>query len=290
MCDQYSVYEYKRVNDCSIKCDVYPGVTGAPVAVYIHGGGLIFGGRGDLPAATVEPFMKEGYWVVSIDYRLAPETKLPQIVEDVRDALDWVRMNRRKEFDYDADRMVVIGGSAGGYLTLMAGTFDKKPRALVSLYGYGNILGDWYRNPSPHYCKEPLVSLMDAQKAIKNIELSEVNTAERFPIYLRSRQNGTWVGMVSGYDMLTEMEKIESYCPILNIAKDYPPTMLLHGDKDTDVPYEQSVDMYNALRAHGLTAELITYPGGDHAFDWNKNDPIVSDMANKALTFVKAHI
>jgi hypothetical protein len=155
------------VNDCSIKCNVYPGVAGAPVAVYIHGGALIFGGRNDVPEPSIKPFMEAGYWIISINYRLAPETKLPFIIEDVRDALDWVRGDGSRKFNYDASRKVVIGASAGGYLALMTGTFEIKPNVIVSLYGYGDILGDWYAKPSPHYCNEPLVSHEEAGRLIR---------------------------------------------------------------------------------------------------------------------------
>ena len=326
----YTVCEYKKVKDCSIKCDVYPGVGsgggdggiggggsggnggglgsggngggwdsggsggsggGAPVAVYIHGGALIFGGRRGFPLATIEPFMKAGYWIVSIDYRLAPETKLPSIIEDVRDALDWVREEGSKTFGYDANKMVVIGGSAGGYLTLMSGTFERKPKVLVSFYGYGDILGDWYAKPSAHYCNHPLVTPEEARRLIKDHELSEAGDGfERFTIYLCSRQTGTWTGLASGYDIVLEREKIERYCPILNIKDDYPPTILLHGDQDTDVPYQQSLDMYNALKTRGLTAELATYEGGGHGFDDNKDDPNVSGLVEKALAFANRYV
>jgi len=286
----YTVCEYKRVNDCSIKIDVYPGNTGAPVVVYIHGGALIFGGRKDMSEASIEPFKNAGYWIVSIDYRLAPETKLPRIIEDVRDALDWVWGDGNRLFNYNADKMAVIGASAGGYLTLMTGTFKRKPKVLVSLYGYGDILGDWYSKPCPHYCKEPLVSLEEAQRLIKGYEISEANIFDRYPIYLRSRQTGTWIGLVSGYDIESEWEKIKQYCPILNIKDDYPPAVLLHGDKDADVPYQQSLDMFKALKTRGITTDLVAYVGGDHGFDWNKNDPNVPGLIEKALAFTKVHL
>jgi acetyl esterase/lipase len=286
----YTVCEYKKVGDCSIKCDVYPGDIGAPVVVYIHGGALILGGRGELPELTLNPFIKAGYWLVSIDYRLAPETMLPEIINDVRNAIGWVRGEGAKIFDYNADKLAVLGESAGGYLTLMAGTFQKKPNVLVSLYGYGDLLGDWYCKPSPFYCAQPPVSFEAAKNAMEDAEHAEVRKAERALIYLRSRQTGTWTSLVSGLDIDYDRDKIIEYCPIFNISDDYPPTILLHGDEDTDVPYEQSMDMYNALKARGLTAELVTYTGGEHGFDWDKNDPYVPGMIEKALSFVGAYI
>ena len=75
-----------------------------------------------------------GFVIVSIDYRLAPETKLPAIIEDVQDAWRWLRQEGPKRFGIDPERMAAAGGSAGGYLTLMTGFCLKpRPRALVSL-------------------------------------------------------------------------------------------------------------------------------------------------------------
>ncbi len=115
----------------------------------------------------VELYLTAGYTVVSIDYRLAPETKLQAIFEDVRDAYDWVISQGPELFNVDPDRLAVIGHSAGGYLTLMAGfLFHPRPKALVSFYGYGDILGDWYSRPDPYYNLEPALAPETACKGV----------------------------------------------------------------------------------------------------------------------------
>lgn len=63
--------------------------------MWIHGGALIFGSRATIPADENDLFLRAGYITVSIDYRLAPETKLPAILEDVEDAYRWVREKDR---------------------------------------------------------------------------------------------------------------------------------------------------------------------------------------------------
>ena len=68
------------------------------MVVWIHGGALIMGHRGGIDRALLGALTKAGYVVVSIDYRLAPETKLPAIVEDVQDACRWVRERGPKLF------------------------------------------------------------------------------------------------------------------------------------------------------------------------------------------------
>jgi acetyl esterase/lipase len=82
-------YIFKTVGDCRIKVDVYRASGGKaprPVVMAIHGGALISGARYPIQMDFHEPLMKRGSAIVSIDYRLAPETKLPEIIKDVQDA------------------------------------------------------------------------------------------------------------------------------------------------------------------------------------------------------------
>ncbi len=87
------------------------------------------GDRGGIDRQLLEKLGKAGYTVVSIDYRLAPETKLPGILGDVQDACKWVREKGPGLFRIDPKRMAVMGGSAGGYLALATGfRFSLGPR------------------------------------------------------------------------------------------------------------------------------------------------------------------
>jgi acetyl esterase/lipase len=111
---------FKRVEGCDIRADVYRSGDRVvrPVVLWIHGGALIFGSRENIRTAQLQRYIDAGYAVVSIDYRLAPETKLPEILDDVTDAYAWVRTKGPGLFQLDPDRIAVVGHSAGGYLTL----------------------------------------------------------------------------------------------------------------------------------------------------------------------------
>ncbi len=76
--------------------------------------------------------------------------------------------------------------------------------------------------------------------------------------------------------------------PVRNVTADYPPTMLIHGTEDTDVPYEQSVMMAEQFKAHGVEHELVTVTGGEHGL--GGGDPAVIDAAyESALAFVQKY-
>src|SRR5262245_48022052 len=146
-------FTYKTVKKLEIKADVYreDDDKKRSVVVWIHGGALINGHREQVPKRLKDDALKAGYIFVSIDYRLAPESKLPDVVADVADALKWVHEKGPKLFNVNADRIAVAGGSAGGYLALTTGHRAKpRPVAIVSYWGYGDLVGPWYSKPSPH--------------------------------------------------------------------------------------------------------------------------------------------
>ena len=288
-------YTYKIVENCEIQADVYrvPDDAVHPVIVWIHGGALIMGHRGGINPEQLDMYLSAGYTVVSIDYRLAPETKLKAIIADLQDAFGWVREKGPELFNVDPDRMAVIGHSAGGYLTLMAGfCVEPRPRALIPFYGYGDIAGDWYSRPDSFYCQQELVSKTEAYESVSGKPIpNDSGPSNRWRFYLYCRQQGLWPKEVTGHDPDTEPAAYDPFCPIRNVTMEYPPTLLLHGDIDTDVPYEQSKIMADELARVGVEHELITISGGGHGFDGaGTKDPVVANAFERAMTFLKRHV
>ena len=262
---------YKAVPGCEILADIYPVVsnTPSPVLVLIHGGALIGGDRKGIRPVLRDVCSRAGIAQVSIDYRLAPETKLPAIVQDVEDAFRWVRGEGARRYNLDPARVAVLGWSAGGYLSLVAGyRVDPRPRVVVSFYGYGDIAAPWYAEPDPFYCQQPAVSREEALASVGSAPLSEQAPGmDRFRFYLYCRQQGLWPKEVAGIDPHTQANELDPYCPLRNVTEAYPPTLLFHGTADTDVPYQQSVDMARALAQNGVPHELVTIEEGAHGFD-----------------------
>jgi acetyl esterase/lipase len=236
----------------------------------------------------------EGFVLVSLDYRLAPEVKLPAIIEDIQDAFRWLREQGPKLLRIDPKRIVVAGGSAGGYLTLMTGICVKpRPTALVSYWGYGDVDGEWYTTPSAHYRKQALVEKDEAYKVVGGKVATSTgpggDTRPRGRFYLYLRQNGLWTREVTGFDPEKERAKLVPYCPVRNVSAQYPPTLLIHGTEDTDVPYQLSANMDQELTRHKVVHELITVKGGNHGLS-NIDKQRAAEINDKAVTFIKLQL
>ena len=123
-------YTFKTAGGCELKLDAYgsdPKVR-KPVMVTIHGGALIMGSRKGRPPQWMNP--QDEYVVISIDYRLAPETKLPGIIEDVQDAFRWIHGTADTDVLYDAAVKMDAALAQG-----------KVPHKLVTIPGGGHTFG-----------------------------------------------------------------------------------------------------------------------------------------------------
>lgn len=287
-------FVYKTVGDTPIHADVYrPDDTKVrPVVVWLHGGALIVGSRTSVSAELLDLCGKEGYVLVSFDYRLAPEVKLPEIIEDVKDAFRWLRTEGPKQFAADPDKLAVTGRSAGGYLTMMTGIcVTPRPKALVAYWGYGDVDGDWCTKPSEVYRKEPLADKAAAYQAVgkKVLTGAEGDSGKaRSVFFLYLWQNGLWTKEVTGFDP-SERAKLDPYCPVRNITAEYPPTLMIHGTKDEDVPYQESAEMAKALAKRGVPHELVAVPGAGHGLDGG-DKKLVEAAHEKAAAFIRKHL
>ena len=265
-----TTYTYKTTGTLQIQADVYrvPDDEVRPAILWIHGGALIWGSRSWLDPVQVEKYQDAGYTVIAIDHRLAPQVKLDQVIEDLCDAYSWVRHEGPQLFGIDPNRIAVVGHSSGGYLTLMAGfRLPSRPTALVSFYGYGDIAAEWLSRSDPFYSQQPAVSEEEARQAVGQQVVSDAAGWDRTPFYFHTRQRGIWPLEVVGRTPDSAPESFDPLCPIRNVTPTYPPTLLLHGDNDTDVPFEQSALMAAELGRQGVRHELIAMPGLGHVFD-----------------------
>jgi acetyl esterase/lipase len=284
--------------DCELLADVYtpPGEAASPAILWIHPGGMITGGRDWIDSNQLALYLEAGYTVVAIDYRLAPANKLETIVADVEAAHDWLVHEGPTLFNVDPDRVAVVGHSAGGYLTLLTGfRVEPRPKALVAFYGYGDLTGDWAAKPSTSYNQGEQITREEASRALRGSGKSCVPTdsdlEDRFDYYVHSRQQGTWPLEVSGHDPVTEAAWFGAYEPVQNVTSDYPPTMLLHGRADTDVPFSAAERVAAALEEQGVRYEFVSHAGWNHVFDqMEANSPDVQAALRQVIAFLDEHL
>ena len=113
----------------------------APVIFYVHGGAWTFGDKREQGRPMLHEFVRRGWIVVAINYRLAPGFPWPAQIEDVTRALGWIKKNIAT-YGGDPDRVVVAGGSAGGHLaSLLALSFPRSRVATRGVVGRCRLVG-----------------------------------------------------------------------------------------------------------------------------------------------------
>jgi dipeptidyl aminopeptidase/acylaminoacyl peptidase len=163
---------------------------------------------------------------------------------------------------------------------------------LVSVFGYGSLIAPWYTEPStyPRHNAEKITK-EDAEKQVSGKPVSDDRdrSGQGFKFYNYCRQNGIWPQGVSGWDPKTESDKFNPFMPIKNVTDKYPPTFLMHGDNDTDVPHSESVQMDAELTKHNIDHKLVILKNGEHGF--GGADPNAIDAAYKeAFQFLRERL
>ena len=225
-------------------------------------------------------------------------------------AFRWVRGSRAPPFFSGGSPANRIGGgrrgSAGpGHLTQAAG-FRVTPRRLRHRFRSLGIRGS--RRPLAHWIErtEPGIStpkgtpaltrdrILRADRGVSGPPVSdpaqrpEAGAGEAY--YLKCRREGTWPRAVSGWDPRTQAERFYPYMALKHVTAGYPPTLLIHGLSDTDVPSTLSVMMAAELQAkHGVEHRLITDPDADHSSNWSP-DGEEPPSRRRAIEFIRAHL
>ena len=243
---------YTRVKDWEGKMDLYlaPAEKGlSPVVINIHGGGWNHGVKESQTGFST--FFKAGFAVANIEYRLTGQATAPAAIEDTRCALIYLIKNA-KELNIDVNKIVIMGGSAGGHLALMGGLLGNDHRF------DGNCPGVEHIKVAAIIDKYGITDVWDWGYG-KN---------------LTSKSARNWLG-----DKANDQAFAASVSPITYVTKNSPPVFIVHGDADPTVPYQQSVELHKKLKEAGVKTEFITVPGGLHG----KFEKTVNSDLNKAI-------
>jgi len=227
--------------------------------LYFHGGGLLYGKKSDLPEYHIDTLCDAGYSILAFDYRLAPITKLPYILDDVKDAIVWY-LNNRAHLFYSKCPYFLWGRSAGAYLCLLAGRMDlpENPIGILSYYGYTFVHDYWYNQPSLYYAQFPTVDSETITSICKEGETAEGLLDTRYSLYVYARQTGKWISMLID-NSIEDFYKLYSFKNITDFNY-YPPVFLAHSFHDTDVPFAEFQALSHLLpKSHLFVASAKTH-------------------------------
>ncbi len=207
-----------------------------PIAIIIHGGGYIGGiNRNGSEAYCADFLAPAGYAVFAINYRLAPRYPYPYMVYDVERAIRYLRHNA-KQWNADPNKIALVGGSAGGFLSNMVGLL--------------NAAGD-PRAPDPvdrESAKVQAVVTLFAQSSFATVPLNANVHALLDPLI---KEKG-------------EADALRAASPITYVTKDAPAFLQILGDKDEYIPFSEATNLDAALRRVGVSSTVIRIPGGMH--------------------------
>jgi acetyl esterase/lipase len=247
---------YVKDGASSQKLDLYlnPGTKKRPLVILIHGGAFMFGDKSGEDAGL---WLKEGYHVATLNYRLSREAKFPAAVQDCKSAVRWLRAHA-SEHGIDADRFGVFGASAGGNLAALIGTtgetdkFDDGDNLKVS--SRVSVVGDWF-GPTD-FLK------MDEQRYQGGDLHNSADSPE---------------SQYLGGEIQTLRAAAKSANPITYIGSKCPPFFIAHGDQDRQVPFGQSVILSEALEKAKIKVMFREVSGQGHMF---RDKSVTSDMVS----------
>ena len=240
--------------------------TPTPAVLWLHGGGWE---RGDKNGSSgAELLVAQGFVTASIFYRLSGDWPFPADIEDCKCAIRYLHANAEK-YGIDPARIGIAGASAGGQLAMLVAMADEKA-GLEGAGGWPNVssrvkaVSSWY-GPTD------------------------------FTVGATEFEHHTGRALVKLFRG-TLAEKPEDYrraSPITYVSVSSPPLLLVQGDKDEMVPYDQALRMKQRYESVGATVEFISVQNAGHDFKAAANLPIspsIEEIHQRTIDFFKKYL
>jgi acetyl esterase/lipase len=274
------VYGQNTVTGAALLADLWsppPGVAPTGLAVtYVHGGGWRVGDKDLATRAFFRRLAAQGHVILDIAYTLWPAGDIPMMIAEVKEAVLWLK-DHSQEYGLDPDRIVLMGGSAGGHLALLAaytsehpslpplaGEGDASVRGVVAFYPATDFqtLQDPATGQAPwteSAWSGPLDSLSEAGLArIFDLHGDDLDSDLSFRDFIPAIMGGTPEEIPETYRLLS---------PVNHVGPQCPPTLLLHGTDDIFGLTPPVQRLHQELLGAGATSILVEFPHAEHAFD-----------------------
>ncbi len=214
------------------------------------------------------PFVNSGYTVFLAMHCSGPRYAIPDAFEDVQRAVQYVRYHA-SQYHIDPDHIGITGTSSGGHLSLLAATADdiknanakdpvervsSKVQAVAVFAPPTDFLnyGQTGFNPAS---QKALLQKLDVMGAFQFTKWD--STTDTYPVIENASEQRTIDSLIS---------------PAERVSPDDAPAYLMHGDKDPEVPLQQSQLMEQKLKAAGVPVVLTVKPGAGHGWKGMNED------------------
>jgi len=251
--------EYARAGEKSLPLDLYlPEKSRGPLPliIWIHGGAWSGGDKADCPARRM---LQRGYAVASVNYRLSNEAIFPAQIEDCKAAVRWLRAHAG-QYHLDAEHFGVWGNSAGGHLVALLGTTGDVKQFDI---GENLDLSSRVQAVCDYYGPTDLLQMQARM-------LPGAAMKHDTPSSPESR--------LIGGPIQENKDKAARASPIAYVTPAAAPFLIVHGDQDPLVPYNQSELLFEALKKTGVSVRLHIIEGAGHGPGFGGRD--VAEMVN----------
>jgi acetyl esterase/lipase len=255
--------EYARVGDTRLLLDLYqpPAKQSGPFIVWIHGGAWRSGSKKEMPLGEL---VAAGFPVASVEYRLSTAARFPAQIHDIKAAIRFLR-GRQKELGFDASKIVVAGGSAGGHLAALVGVTN----------GNSELEGEEGDYRSESSTVQGIISFYGAANLTTIL-------AQSTPYGLSVRVPALDLLLGGQPDVQKDLARLAS--PVFHVTQNSPPLLLIHGDQDPQMPVNQALELEGAYQAAGRPVQLEIIHGGAHggkAFYDHKRITLVTEFIKR---------
>ena len=247
----------------------------SPAILLIHGGGWKEGDKRQAREIEFGTFFAEnGFVAASVNYALRAAGRFPINLQDCKNGIRYLRAHAA-ELRIDPDRIAVMGGSAGGHLALMVAYTADDP-ALSP--------------PQPYPGVSARVKAVVDFYGITDINRRKKTDTDGKPTELRGINDED--KSVFGSDP----HGWKKASPVFYVRREVPPTLIVHGKKDTTVDRDQSQLLADALQKAGAEVELVWLQQAGHSFSLRygkpkeQAEPLEKNLEPVVLRFLKKYL
>lgn len=277
-----------------------PGVeqTGTTI-VYLYGGSWHSFDKDVLTRPFFRQLAAQGHVVMDAAHRSCPEADVAGMVGDVHRAVAWIKANAER-YGVDPERVVVMGGSSGAHIALLAAYapghpqltpdelqgVDTSVRAVVSYYGIPEMRSAyqrWMAQEAAAPARQPTVPARQEPGKVADffnrLIYGRTLTAEQSPPAPPVSQ--MMQNLLGGLpDEVPDLYDLAS--PIRHVGASCPPTLIFQGTHDAVVPLDAARRLAHALDTAGVPVVYLEFPWTEHAFDL-MYPPLTNPAAKAAL-------